>query len=719
MEFYTPCRTKRPVRLSEATRQFAWDSLHRKYGMDTKKTPHVILDDISEYENGTLLQKFSIAEERIVKEAPIRICDGELISGAATLGDAIHHYVPATYKGKYLTYSVSHITPALYQVLTHGTDWYRGRIQKSLPSQNDHGRDLLTAMLKTLDHIEIWHGRYMEALREKAKEDPRYEYNLRYLANVPMKPAENFREAVQSLWFIFAFLRLEGNWPAIGRIDKMLGPFLKNDLAKGVISLDEARELLAHFMIKGCEWIIDRQPGTGDAQHYQNIILAGEDEDGVDVTNEVTYLILDIVEELAISDFPIAVRLSKSRPDHKLLRKMAEVIRHGGGIVAAYNNDLIIDELVDFGYDIREARDFANDGCWEIQIPGKTLFAYTPFDSLQILQKKVLRLDTDTPAHFDSYGDMYEVFKKGLDEAMECIYNLRVSEYLESDDFKEGYQWKISEKPCPAISMLEEGCIENGRGYYECGPVYRTFSPHIGGAPDVANALYAIKKLVFEEKKISFDDLMQILKNNWAGHDDLRLYTRNHYTYFGNDNDEVDAIMADVISDFRTAVDKIDRRGAPMRFYAGISTFGRQIDWKDMRLASPHGYRTGEILASNVSPTPGSDKIGATAVIKSVCKLPLNKMTCGAALDIKLFPASVEGEDGIEAIMGLFEGFVNLGGSFLQMDVMDFETLLDAQKHPEKYPSLAVRVSGWSARFITLSEDWQQMIIERTAQAGI
>ena len=330
--------------------------------------------DITEYENASLLQKYSLAEERIVREAPIRICDGEMISGAATLGDAIRHFIPAIYKGEHLAYSISHITPALYQVIEHGTEWYRERILKSLPSQNDHGRELLTSMLKALDCIQILHGRYMEALREKAKSDSRYEDNLRYLENVPMKPAQNFREAVQSLWFIFAFLRLEGNWPAIGRIDKMLGPFLKKDLAEGVITLDEAREVLAHFMIKGCEWITGLQLGTGDAQHYQNIILSGEDENGDDVTNEVTYLILDVVEELGISDFPIAVRLSKSRPNRTLLRRMAEVIRHGGGVVAAYNNDQIVEELVDFGYDIREARDFANDGCWEVQVPGKTLF---------------------------------------------------------------------------------------------------------------------------------------------------------------------------------------------------------------------------------------------------------------------------------------------------------------------------------------------------------
>ena len=719
MEFYTPSQTKRPVRLSEGTRQFAEDSLNCKYGLDTKKTMRVVLDDVSGYDSLSLVGKYCVAERKIVEEAPIRICDGEMLSGAATLGDAIGHLIPATYHGQYLCYSVSHITIAFYHVLEYGLDGYRERIMKNLPQQDDQGRELLLAMLETIKNIEFLHERYMTALREKAKTDDRYNYNLRYLERVPMQPPLDFREAVQSLWFTFAFMRLIGNWPAIGRIDVLLGDFLKKDLADGKITLDEARELLAHFMIKGCEWVCGTSNGSGDAQHYQNIVLSGEDADGNDITNEITYLILDIVEELPISDFPIAVRLSKKRPNEKLMRRMAEVIRHGSGVVAAYNNDGIIDELVDFGYDIREARGFANDGCWEVQVPGKTLFAYSPFDSLQIFQKNTLKLDADKPAHFDTFEDMYASFREGLFEAVRYIYKMRIGEYFDSEDFKKPGNRKQNEKACVAISLFEDDCIENGRSYYDGGTKYQTFSPHIGGAPDVADAMYAVKKLVFEEKKVSFDELMQILRDNWEGHEDLRAYVRNAYTYFGNDNDEVDELLARIIADFRAAVDEIDSKGSPLRFYAGISTFGRQIEWRKLRTASPHGFKIGEILASNIAPTPGTDKIGATGVIKSSCKLPLTKMTCGAALDIKLTPSSADGEDGIEAIVGLLRGFVNLGGSFLQIDVMDNAILLEAQKHPENYPTLAVRISGWSARFITLDKEWQQMIIERTAQNGV
>ncbi|MBQ3792321.1 MAG: hypothetical protein II797_04365, partial [Clostridia bacterium] len=572
--------------------------------------------------------------------------------------------IPAYYHGHRVNFSVSHLTPAFYHIIEHGTDGYREKILSHMDSVDDYGKEVLSAMLKTIEHIEIYHERYMEALRAKAKDDPRYEANLRALEKVPMAPPTNFREAVQSLWFSFAFMRLIGNWPSVGRIDAMLGPYLKKDLEDGRITIDEARELLAHFMIKGCEWVCGDVGPSGDAQHYQNIVLGGLDEDGNVVTNEVTFLILEIVEELPIADFPIAVKLSASHPDKKLIRKMAEVIRHGGGVVAAYNNDMIVDELVRYGYDVREARIFANDGCWEIQVPGKTLFSYTPFDGLQILQKYVLKLDQKEPAHYDSIEEILDKYREGLFAALKTVYQIRVTQNFDTFDIDPTTLWKHSTTPSIAVSMLEDGCIESGRTYFEGGTKYRTFSAHIGGAPDAADAIYAIQKLVFEEKRVSFDEFMEILQNNWEGHEDLRAYVRNHYSYFGNDNDEVDQILARIVSDFRDACDWADTRNTPFRITAGISTFGRQIDWKDMRLASPHGYRTGDILASNISPTPGTDRIGATAVIRSACKLPMDKMTCGAALDIKLTPESVQGEDGVKAIMSLFEGFVALGGSF-------------------------------------------------------
>ncbi|MFA6948104.1 MAG: glycine radical domain-containing protein, partial [Eubacteriales bacterium] len=183
--------------------------------------------------------------------------------------------------------------------------------------------------------------------------------------------------------------------------------------------------------------------------------------------------------------------------------------------------------------------------------------------------------------------------------------------------------------------------------------------------------------------------------------------------YYGNNDAGADAMIVRVMDDYMDAVRTVKERCGVLR-PAGISTFGRQIDWKDSRFAGAHGYKRGEILASNLSPTPGKDVSGATSVIASHCKIHLSKLACGTALDIKLDPSAVRGEDGENAVMGLLRAFVALGGHFMQIDVMDNAVLLEAQKHPENYQNLSVRISGWSARFVTLDDNWQRMIIERT-----
>lgn len=205
---------------------------------------------------------------------------------------------------------------------------------------------------------------------------------------------------------------------------------------------------------------------------------------------------------------------------------------------------------------------------------------------------------------------------------------------------------------------------------------------------------------------------MTILKNNWKNNEFLRRYILSKYKFYGNDNDEVDDIYISLTDDFSKICLATNGR-SPIKYPAGVSTFGRQIEWAPSRLASPHARYSEEVLSGNTSPTPGTDIEGATAVIKSYCKADLSKMVTGTALDIHLLPSSVEGENGITAIVSLIKGFILLGGSFMQIDVANVEILKDAKIHPENYSTLSVRVSGWNARFVTLSEEWQDMIIER------
>ncbi len=712
IRFYSPIKEGRPVRTSDGTRRFAKDSLDGKYGSEALAHPFVTLTDT---EGLSPRQLYDRAVTEIAAYAPLRIVtdeDGavrELLSGAATLGAAIRHVVPATVDGtNAVCGSISHLTCNFDRVVREGLDSFLARIDARMedPVLNEQQREVLQSQRNAWEAMKTYHTRYLahlaDGMAQAKTETEKAHYKALYdtLSHVPFSPAKTFREGVQSVWFTFSFIRLCGNWPGIGRMDLMLEDLYQNDLAAGVITEDEARELLAHFFIKGCEWIHLTGRGSGDAQHYQNLVLGGVDENGVDRTGDVTRLMLEIVEEFPIADFPITVRVGKSSPAW-IRTKMAEVIRHGSGVVAMYNEDLIIDSLVGFGYDLREARKFANDGCWEIQIPGRTRFIYSPMDLYGLFLREVLRLDDEIPAVYDDFDAMYGAFREKMDAVL--------------DGFHAGADHLFGDSPSGVIDLFEDGCIEKARAYHNGGPVYNALSPHFGGIPDTANAMYATQKLVFEEKKLSFADFMEILKNNWDGEEALRQYVRTHYTYYGNDNDEVDTIAARIIHDFVEDCRRVECRNDVLR-PPGISTFGRQIEWREQRPASPHGFFRGDILSGNISPTPSTDMAGATAIIRSACKADYSRLTCGTALDIRLDPKAVSGERGITAIEGLLGAFLTLGGFFLQIDVVDNAILLDAQAHPENHQSLAVRISGWSARFVTLDKHWQDMVIERSIQ---
>ena len=706
MNFYAQNGNERPIRLSESTRRFAYESLGRKYGKDTLRVEAVSLDSLDGFDALSKIEQYDAAIKMIATEAPIRICEDERLSGAATLGLAISHTVPATFGGKPLFSSISHLTLDFETVLKKGLRSIKANAEEAYVRYKGSEKEAFAkSCLSCIEAFEIWHGRYLNALKDL----PQFASNYQNLTRVPFESATSFYEAVQSLWFTFAFVRLCGNWPGIGRIDYLLGDYLKKDLRNGVLTIDEAREILAHFFIKGCEWINGQFIGSGDAQHYQNILLAGIDENGNEITNEVTYLVLDILEELGISDFPTTVRLNKNT-DQKLYTRVAEVMRYGGGILAVYNEDLVIDSLIKDGYVEREARKFANDGCWEVQIPGKTYFIYSAIDSLQVLQQKTLSAYSGE-ADIASFEELYEKYRADLYCAVQEIFKNRCRLFENIEGSAKDFKW-LPSTPCTVVSLFEEGCIEKGLSYLEGGPIYNIHSPHIGGLADTVNSLYAIKKLVYDEKKLTLTELYSILRNNWEGEEACRQYALNRYAYYGNDNDEVDGIMARILSDFADICTSFNGK-CGYRFPAGVSTFGRQLEWSNKRLASPHGRKQGEVLAANCSPTPNTDKEGATAIIRSYCKADLSKLASGAALDIKLLPSSVSGDDGLQALIALMRGFVALGGFFMQPDVVDASILREAQEHPEDYQTLSVRVSGWNARFVTLNKEWQEMVIEQ------
>ena len=689
--------------LSENTRRLAERGLGGDFGRQLVYADPTLAIPES-YQCGDRM-RYALTVMRIAETAPLRIEPDSLILGASTYLEAPYHKTPISGES-----STSHLPLGFPRILKMGYAGLRREVKHRLAKSdlNETGKDLLQSMLICLEAAGMWHSRYVDGLEQlisvsSGQQKAHYERVLRNVRDVPENPPKNFYQAVQSLWFMYGFHRLVGNWPGIGRIDMMLGPYLERDLSEGSLTLDKAREILAHFWISGTDWIGSRKhdsiDASGDAQHYQNIVLSGVDSKGFDVTNNVTYLVLDIVQELHISDFPIAVRVNANSPE-RLLRRIAEVQRRGGGIVSLYNDAVVIPGLVRLGIPLEEARDFANDGCWEVLIPGKTNFSYVPFDLLELLQN-VLAIDGQLPVpEFEGFEKLYRAFVQAMAK--------KVKEIHETFDhaFDEG-------RAATLVSLFMEDCIKNARGYFDRGTRYIFRAPHAGGMADVCNCLLALKKVVYEESVVSLEQFVGILRDDWNGNEVLRERVRNHYTFYGNNEAESDAMMERVFNDYTDCVWETRFRNGIFR-PAGISTFGREVPWMKHRLAGFHGFRKGDILATNFSPTPGTDRKGPTAVLKSYCHMDFERLPNGATLELKIHPSCVKGEEGINALMGLYRIFVELGGFYFNIDVIDSEVLKDAQEFPDRYPNLAVRVAGWCARFTTLHKKWQDMVIQRT-----
>jgi pyruvate-formate lyase len=711
MTIATHIETQRPLhRLSPKVRDLAARALAGEHGRVMRNATFGLdLDDAGELSEN---RRYALAAQAIAEQAPLRVLDGEAIIGSATLLEAANHLTPILG-----SHSTSHVTLGWKRVLDHGYVGLRRQIEERLAQDGSsdgaldaQGVDLLEAMLGCLDAAEIWRQRHLALLDERiatshGEVQSTYRLVREALAQVPEYPARTFHEALQSLWFQHAFQRLCGNWSGIGRIDELLGPYLSADLAAGRITLDEARELLAHFWIKGCEWIgaDTRHVGaSGDGQFYQNVILSGIDRDGHDITNDVTYLVLDVVEELRISDFPIAVRINE-RTSERLLRRIAEVQRLGSGTVAIYGEETILRALERFGYTPEEARQFANDGCWEIVLPGQSTFSYYPFDALQLLQEVLGVIGDGPPPTYETFEELYAAFRE------------RLGGFL-TDWHRRADDWSLGGRAAPLASLLVDDCIARGHGYHDRGSRYNVYAPHAGGLPDVVNSLLAIKQLVYEEHMLSLAELVEVLRQDWQDHEVLRRRMRSGVVWYGNDDSQADSLYRRVFDDYVALAGAVRERAGVLR-PPGVSTFGRQIEWAPKRGATAAGGQAGDVLANNLSPSPGSDRHGPTAVIRSFCAVDFTQLPNGTALEIKLHPSSVQGEEGIDALVSLMRTFAHLGGIFLHIDVVDSALLREAQRDPDRYPHLSVRVSGWSARFATLSREWQDMIIARTEHA--
>jgi len=631
----------------------------------------------------------------------------------------------------YLNRTIGHITVNYEKVIQKGLNQMKREVEEELANLDFEQREclkkinLLKAMLIVSDAAVKFARRYADEARRLAKSEatPDRRAELEGIAaicdHVPANPARTFHEALQSFWFTHLILNLETNSYAIspGRFDQYMYPYYQRDLEDGSLSREDAKELLECLWIKFNELTVAKEGGTAKASityaDFQNLNLGGQTPEGLDATNELSYLCLDVAAELRLIQPQLSILISSKTP-HEFLMKACEVIRMGFGMPAVFNDDEKTLSMLDKGKTLEDARTGSINGCVEPCVQGKENMASSGYlnlvkclelalnDGVNSLSGKQIGPRTGDPTEFKSFSNLMEAYRKQI----EHFINIKVM----YDSIARRVYAEFC--PVPFTSMLIEGCIEKGRDYHDGGALYNLPMICGVGTGTTADSLAAIKKLVFEDKMVSMSELLKALRSNFKGYERIRQMLINRAPKYGNDNDYVDFLA-------REAVDLFCRELRRHRNFEGVPYAANMIPttthiyFGELTGATPDGRRAGEPLSEGVSPVQGRDVNGPTAVVKSVSRL--NHMRCsGTLLNMKFHPSALAGSDGLEKFSMLIRTYFDLGGHHMQFNVISREMLRDAQKHPERYQNLIIRVAGYSDYFVRLSRELQDEIISRT-----
>ncbi len=585
----------------------------------------------------------------------------------------------------------------------------------------------LRAMDICADALIMYARRYAEKAHELLNEekDEMRKNELKRIAeicdHVPAHPPRSFWEAIQSYWFVHIAVISELNtWDAFspGRLDQHLYPFYQRDVEKGILTGDQARELLQCFWIK-----FNNQPAppkvgvtaqeSGTYNDFALISLGGQKQDGSNGVNELSYLMLDVLEELRLVQPHCCIQLSQKNPD-QLLRRAIEINRTGFGQPSIFNFDAVVQELIRQGKSIEDARNGGTSGCVETGCFGKENYNLTGYFNLpKILEitlnngmdprtGKRIGPETGDPMQFASFDLLFEAFEKQLNHFIDIkVQGNNIIERI--------YALHM---PAPFLSLLIDDCITRGKDYHDGGPRYNTSYIQGVGLGTITDSLSSIRYFVFDEQQLSMAELLTALQEDFKGYEKVRRLLITHAPKYGNDNDYADDVMKMIFEAYFKAVDgRKNTRGGTYRINLLPTTvhvyFGSVIG------ATPDGRSSGEPLSEGVSPVQGADRNGPTAVIRSVAKLD-HLRTGGTLLNQKFTPQILEGEKGISNLAHLVRSYFKLNGHHIQFNVVDAETLRAAQAKPDLYRNLIVRVAGYSDYFCNLNKPLQDEIIART-----
>ena len=594
-----------------------------------------------------------------------------------------------------------------------------------------HRQEELRGMRIAAEALIRWAGRYSRLAADLAdlEPDPTRRVELKSIAEVcaqvPAHAPRTFHEALQYYWFVHLGVTKELNtWDAFspGRLDQHLFPFYERDLADGRLTRAGAEELLQCFWIK-----FNNQPAppkvgvtaaeSGTYTDFAQINIGGVKPDGSDGVNEVSYLLLEVVEEMRLLQPSASLQVSKKNPD-QLIKRAGQIIRTGFGQPSIFNTESVIQEMIGKGKSLVDARCGGTSGCVETGAFGKENYALTGYfnlpkvleitlnDGFDVRTGRQIGLRTGDPRSFTGFEQLFEAFRRQLNHFIDI--KVRGNQVIE--------RLYARYLPSPFLSILIDDCISKGLDYNEGGARYNTSYIQGVGIGTITDSLSAIKAHVFDEPHLSMDVLLGLLRTNFEGRERERLLLSNRTPRYGNDDDRADDLMRAVFFTYHDAVTgRPNTRGGAYAIDMLPTTC--HVYFGSVMEASADGRLAGKPVSEGISPVQGADRKGPTGVIKSASKMDHLK-TGGTLLNQKFTPALLKDEAGLTHLTQLVRAYFKLDGHHIQFNVVDVDTLRKAQAHPAEYRDLIVRVAGYSDYFCDLSAALQEEIIARTEHTG-
>lgn len=573
------------------------------------------------------------------------------------------------------------------------------------------------------------HARLAEEMAAVEK-DPKRKDELLKIAEVchqvPANAPRNMWEAIQMYWFVHLGTVTELNgWDSMnpGHIDQHLYPFYRKGLEEGTLTREEAKELLS------CLWIkFNNQPAppkvgitakeSGTYNDFTNINIGGVDRDGNSAVNDLSYMILEIQEELHELQPGLSIHIARNTPDEFLIEGI-KVIRQGNGYPSVFNPDIYVRELVRQGKTIEDAREGGCSGCIEVGAFGKEAYLLTGYlNTPKILEitlhngidpetGKKIGIETGDPRGFKSYDELYDAWRR----QMTYFVNLKISvnNYIE--------RMFSLYAPATFLSLFIDDCIEKGRDYYDGGARYNTQYIQCTGLGTITDCFTTLKKHVYEDRRYTMDQILSAIGKNFEGEEKMRQYIRNHTPFFGNDDEYADSIAVRVYDDLVKAIEGHPNTRGGKTYLNMLSTTCHNY-FGSVCGATPNGRFAHFAISDGTSPAHGADHNGPTCVIKSLGKLDQTR-SGGTLLNVRFIPALLRRDQDLKKFAELIREYFRLGGHHIQFNIVDTETLQEARKNPDDFRDLLVRVAGYSDYFNDMTSQLQEEIIARTENGEI